>query len=285
MDMIIETDVGHDPDDFFTICYLVAAGVNVRAIIISPGDKDQLAIARLLCKELSLNIPIGYSKQSNKYSTGGMHQEMLRLYGHSKDGVGDGFGKDIIKETLKKYPESHIFVIGPPNSTGRFLEENNTYISKLTMQGGFLSYDLHPYAKNKLEKFAGKTFVPTFNMNGDPNGTKAIMKANIGERRFCGKNVCHNVFFTLDKMPPFYEERAKQLFVEAGNIMFQKHESKKFHDPVAAVCHLHPEVGIWVRGKIQRAEGGWGTILDDHGDYVLAELDHDKFWDHIRRFT
>ncbi len=46
MNLIIETDIGHDPDDLFAICYLAAAGVNIRAICVSPGDPDQIAIAR-----------------------------------------------------------------------------------------------------------------------------------------------------------------------------------------------------------------------------------------------
>jgi len=28
VDLIVETDCGHDPDDLFTLCYLVAAGVS-----------------------------------------------------------------------------------------------------------------------------------------------------------------------------------------------------------------------------------------------------------------
>lgn len=284
MNLIIETDVGHDVDDFFSICYLAASGVDIRAIVITPGDRDQLATANFLRKELNLDIPIGYSKESEKYSAGGVHTELLKNYGYSKDGCrGDGFGKDIIKQTLEKYPDSELFIIGPPSNTGRFLEQYDATISRATMQGGFLGYHLHP-PQHRLEKFEGKTWVPTFNMNGDRKGTDALLKARIGERRFCGKNVCHTVLFTKDRLAPYPEvgSRAAQLFWEAGNILLRNRTEKKFHDPVAAVCHLHPEVGTWVRGRPQRMEGGWGTIPDPQGDYVLADLDHDQFWNHIR---
>jgi hypothetical protein len=43
IDLIVETGLGHDPDDFFTLCYLAAAGVRLRAITVVPGDRDQLA--------------------------------------------------------------------------------------------------------------------------------------------------------------------------------------------------------------------------------------------------
>ena len=28
-ELIVETDLGHDPDDFFALCYLAAAGLSV----------------------------------------------------------------------------------------------------------------------------------------------------------------------------------------------------------------------------------------------------------------
>src|SRR5262245_15797157 len=78
LDLIVETDLGHDPDDFFTLCYLAAVGVRLRAITIVPGDRDQLAVARLLVKVLGLEIPVGVSKpDSRKSSSGGVHHELL----------------------------------------------------------------------------------------------------------------------------------------------------------------------------------------------------------------
>ncbi len=281
--MIIETDLGHDPDDFFAICYLVAAGVKVDAICITPGDLDQIAICRLLCDELGLDIPIGVSKISEKYSSGSIHHALLKQYKRELHAKPDGMGHEIIKSVIK--PDAEVFVIGPPSNLGKFLAENNVSIKKLVMQGGFLGYHLHDYRGVRLEKFEGKTWMPTFNMNGDRPGTLAIMKANIEERRFCGKNVCHSVVCTseiLEKME-LPKSRAAELFFDGLSVLFGKYGDKKFHDPVAAVCNLHPEVGRWVKGKVQKIESGWGTLLDDNGDYVLADLDRDAFWQHIYR--
>lgn len=60
--VILETDLGHDPDDFFTICFLSALGVKIDAITLTPGDIDQLAMAHLLVDRLQLNCPVGVSK-------------------------------------------------------------------------------------------------------------------------------------------------------------------------------------------------------------------------------
>src|SRR5438067_12570779 len=104
-DLIVETDLGHDPDDFFTLCYLAAAGLRLRAISVVPGDRDQLAVARLLVKELGLDIPVGASKpDSRKCSSGGMHQALLDRFGFPREAGHDGPGEEVIAATLEGHP-------------------------------------------------------------------------------------------------------------------------------------------------------------------------------------
>jgi hypothetical protein len=50
VDLVVETDCGYDPDDFFALCYLVAAGANQRCITVTPRDRDQLAVVRFFCR-------------------------------------------------------------------------------------------------------------------------------------------------------------------------------------------------------------------------------------------
>jgi pyrimidine-specific ribonucleoside hydrolase len=286
MDLIVETDCGHDPDDFFTLCYLVSAGVNIRCIVVTPGDLDQLAIVSFFCEQVGLGIPIGASKISTRLSSGSIHHDLLKKYGKSFTGHMDGWGKDLIDITLKSYPDSELFIIGPPQSTGKFLREHPSAFKKATMQGGFCGYHLFEPAK-RLPEFEGKTWMPTFNMNGDRKGTEVLLDANIATRRFCGKNVCHTVFYNQEVYNSMSKpkDRASELFMEGMKLLLTRREAKKFHDPVAAVCHLHPEVGKWVKGKVQKIEGGWGTVADEAGDYVLADLDRPAFWQHIQNWT
>ena len=101
MKLIVETDLGHDPDDFFAICWLVAAGVQIRMLTIVPGNPDQVAVARLLCQRLGLDIPVGASKwQSGKRSSGGMHHRLVERHGLSLEGQPDGLGHDLVAEVL-----------------------------------------------------------------------------------------------------------------------------------------------------------------------------------------
>ena len=288
MDLIVETDCGHDPDDFFTLCYLVAAGVNLRCINVTPGDRDQLAIVRLFGEQVGLDIPIGSSKVSEKYSSGSVHHALRKKHRKSLDSTSDGSGKDVIRESLQRYPASELLIIGPPSNVGRFLTDNpGVVMQRCTMQGGFLAYDLHPHCRVRLPQLKGKTWMPTFNMNGDRQGTEALLQANIGTRQFCGKNVWHTVLYDRAMFESMSRpsNRASELFLEAMALLLDHHEEKKFHYPVAAVCHLHPEVGTWVRGRVQKIEPGWGTVLDEAGDYILADLDDAAFWHYIQTWT
>jgi hypothetical protein len=59
----------------------------------------------------------------------------------------------------------------------------------------------------------------------------------------------------------------------------EEHGEKKFHDPTALVCHLHPEVGTWVAGKPARLGDGWTTVAGE--DRVLADVDREGLWRHL----
>jgi pyrimidine-specific ribonucleoside hydrolase len=289
IDLIVETDLGHDPDDFFTLCYLAGAGVRLRAISVVPGDRDQLAVARMLVRVLGLDIPIGASKpDSKKTSSGGMHYDVLDHFGYPREADSDGPGHEVIAQVAQQHPDCEFLVIGPCTSTGRYLMQGGAPPRKLTMQGGFLGY--HLYAPSvRLPAFEGKEWMPTFNLNGDRKGADRLLAAAIPDRRFVGKNVCHTILYDRarhETMPPADPSNlATVLFAVGMEAYLRTHGEKKWHDPTAAACHLHPEIGTWVRGRVTRAESGWGTVLDPEGDRILADIDRDALWACFRAFA
>lgn len=286
MSIIIETDLGHDPDDFFALCYLYSAGVDIKAITLADGDPDQVAIAKFFCKEVGINIPIGVATLNRiKPSSGGMHYELLNKHGFPKEYQHDGTGLDILNSM--KNEDFDIFIIGPMKSCGRFLQNNpDKYIRKIVIQGGFLSNELNPTNFLKLNKFNGKKTCATFNLGGSKEQSKMVLAhKNVGERRSIGKNVCHAIIYDKEirerhiKYP--VDNIGKQLFYEGMGYYLDKHGEKKFHDPSAAVGYLHPNVFEWVRGKLFCEKGEWGTDITNQEDYVAAAVDFDKLWEYI----
>ena len=291
MNLIVETDIGHDPDDFFALCYLVSAGVDIRGIMVTPGDPDQIAIAKFFCKEVGLDIPVGASHADRtKLSSGSVHHELLKKYGRSFTEAPDGLGVDLLSGLFDSCPDMEAFVIGPVTSLGKYLAQHPDALRRATMQGGFCGYDLHQFPAQRLPQFEGKTWVPTFNMNGDRSGAQSFLNANIEDRRFVGKNVCHTVLYNKERFAKMSKpkDRASELFIEGMGMYLEKHEEKKFHDPTAAVCHLHPDIGYWMSGEVRKMESGWGTTIsvrsDRPGDFVLAHIDYNALWEHIQNW-
>ena len=281
MSLIIETDIGHDPDDLFAICYLAAAGVDIRAICITPGDPDQIAIARLLCDEIGLDIPIGAAQLGRtKLSSGSIHHALLNRYGRRLEEMPDDLGTSVLARRVNEYSEA--FVIGPTTSLGTYLTDHHP-LRRATMQGGFVPYSVYR-PTHTLAKFEDRAYMPTFNLNGDVKAAHTFLAAPM-PRQMVGKNVCHTVRFDRERFARFGKpiNRASELFCEAASLYIETHDSKAFHDPTAAVCHLHPEVGLWMDGKTVRFKDGWTTVPGE--DKVLVDLDHEPMWHHLQTWT
>jgi len=289
MNLVIETDLGHDPDDLFAICYLAAAGVNIRAICVSPGDPDQIAIARLVCERLKLDIPIGAAQMGRKKGiSSSIHRALLQRYGKPLHAEADVSGIDVVYSIMEDDTREDVeaFVIGPVTSVGTYLGSEwakDWPFSRTTMQGGFVPYSVYR-PQITLDKFEDKAWMPTFNLNADrPNGQRFLSAAM--PRQMVGKNVCHTVQFDRKRFARFGKpiNAASELFCEAARLYFEGHDSKAFHDPTAAVCHLHPEVGLWMDGKTVKRESGWTTVPGE--DKVLVDLDHEVMWSHLENWT
>lgn len=278
MRLIVETDLGHDPDDFFAITYLLAAGVQIDAILVTPGDPDQLAIAQLIRDQCSPHTWIGATGNRTKLSSGSVHHDMLKRYGKSFYAEADVLGNKVFG--MIKTEECEVFVIGPVTHIGAYLNQQwGPPFKRATMQGGFVPYSMYR-PEVTLDKFEDSCWMPTFNLNGDIKNAKVFLSANM-PRQMVGKNVCHTIEFTKERFAQFAKptNRAGELFHEAATLYFARHPAKKFHDPTAAVCHLHPEIGMWIDGKTTRMEGGWTTFPGE--DQVLVDIERDKLWHHL----
>lgn len=289
MDLIIETDIGHDPDDFFALCYFHSAGINIRSILVTIGHPFQIEITRFFCDYLGLNIPIGTATlEKTELKTGGVnfHGKLLDHFMYRNSKPADGLGKDVIQSVLNDYPDCEFFVCGPPKSFGAFIIDTNRIINNVTIQGGFLSYSLYE-PKQKLEKFKGCLEVPTYNLNGAKKEAQEIVDSSkIKNLRFVSKNICHTVIYDrsrhqmLKKFP--INNKAQELFIKGMDLYLNKHPEKKFHDPTAAVCHLHPEIATWFKGRLYYDKNKWGTRKDENcNSQIIADIDYDALWNHI----
>lgn len=281
MDLIVETDVGHDPDDFLAICWLVSHGVNIRGIVVYPGDPQQIAVAMFLCKQLFLNIPVAAAVSGRDKIFGlGVHQDILDAYGATNNQP-TGTVDDVFR-VFDQYPDCELLSLGPVKASATWLITTEKQLKRATLQGGFLNYNAYR-PKVILDKFEGVEACPTFNLNGDRKaGVRFIESNKILEKRFVGKNICHTVTYNKQTHEAFQvKNRADQLFHELMTIYLTRHEEKKLHDPTAAVCHLHPEIALWVEGRPAKSGSGWTTEFVPGNNHVLADIDYEKLFAYL----
>lgn len=285
MKLIVETDIGHDPDDFFALCYLFSAGVDIKAIFITPGDESQIAVVKFILQILNKeHVQIGVPELGRrKEKPTNIHKNMLDKYNFPYFSGDVKLSKDLFNELFEE-ENLEFFCCGPLKNLNIWAQDNKNIIFKrATMQGGFIGYAIHGLPVTEIDKFKNKIKVPTFNLNGCKSGALAFLGMPIKDRRFVGKNVCHTITYNTEihkyvKSIPA-RNRASELIREGMDFRFKSNPGGKvFHDPTAAVCHLHPEIGTWVKAKLFYEKGEWGSTLKSDGDEIIIDIDRDKLW-------
>lgn len=292
MNLILETDIGGDPDDFFAICYLLNAGVDIKAILVSPGHPYQVGIARFICDYCGVKIPIGVA-DPDKYKVDdytGFYANIMKMCGIVPSNKYDGIGHEMAEDIFHSDPDVTFFAIGPMKNLGLFMKQNPyDRIKKFYMQGGFIGYDCHNDPNVvRLDKFEGKQVVHTYNLNGDINAGVMLTCMDVDDRRFISKNVNHTVLFDSQKYAEMLEiwhgrspEVPYELFLKAAQAYdFQKRE-KKFHDPTAVACLLHPSIAQWADGQLYHTKQGWGFDPSASGSKITTSIDYDQLWECI----
>lgn len=271
---IIDTDLGHDPDDLFAISYLILAGYSISHICLTPGSPYQVQLARMICRELGCDARIIANKPSENHGYGKMYTDLLRLYPISDD------KPDCYIYEIDKVEPSDLVLLGAAKNCSKL----DCDWQNITIQGGFCPYSLHEPTKiPKLDKFVGLNSCPSYNPNGDRKGFELIANTPCGRRLFVTKNVCHTV--EVDRTVMGLVENT--FVLNAFEYLFRYTNTKKMHDLLAAVVHGNRMVCDWVQGKVIKANTGWTTEPHYKGstdnEWVSVDFDKDKFYEELKR--
>ncbi len=300
IDLIWDMETG-DPDDFLTLLILAGhPGVNLRAVTVTPGGADQIAVVRWALQTLGLDdVPLGSFadpaelEEQDRAKKGTLVDRVSgwhwRAYGIRKArdyGARPGF--EVLGERLG--PEVTLVTGAPLKNVGRLLSEpGEGPLGRLVAQGGFAGDNIVPPAL-RLAKFDGMLTCPTYNLNGAPEAALAAsVSPRFSERRFVSKNVCHGVYYDLSlhlrveraaaALPDSRHRRSLELVVQGmDEYLRRKPEGKKFHDPLAAACALDGSVGEWAEVSLYRERGQWGARpTPGSGTQIIVDYHHDRF--------
>lgn len=278
MDFVFDMETG-DPDDFLTLIFLLGhPKVNLKAVTVVPGTREQIGVVKFACNLMNKNIPIGsFDVDRNKKCVSKWH---YNVFGNIPAEKPDGRGGDILYSLCDE--ETTLITGGPLKNIGVAMNLGFK-IKRLVAQGGFAGQGVVPEEK-QLEKFKYKTICPTYNLNGDPQSAlKVLTYNNIFERYFVSKNVCHGVIYDKDLHEKVKNvksgSKSLETIYKGMDFYLQRHsEGKKFHDPLAACCAIDLSVGIWKEVEIFREKGQWGSKLcPGSNTRIIIDYDKNKF--------
>jgi inosine-uridine nucleoside N-ribohydrolase len=274
MNVIIETDIGRDADDLFALLYFIASGVTIDAIIVSPGDHDQVAVVRALLDHFDIKCPIiTPAARVSKEVISNFHKWAIEHLGGKQIVMPDGH------EELIPKGKADLFVCGPAKLA------HLVDAKSITFQGGFVPYSMYKPTKT-LDKFDGKEYCATYNLGGTkPAVATALLEMDV-PHRWVGKNVCHTVVYTpeIHKQYSHIAESSKagrlhNLFISK---YMEKAGAKAFHDPLAAMLMLNKEHGLWMQLKPHRERGEWSAKSTDEQHWSLVDLMYEPWEPYMR---
>ncbi|MFN3199784.1 MAG: nucleoside hydrolase [Bradymonadia bacterium] len=283
-----------DPDDFLTLALLAGhPEVDLRGVTITPGTPHQVGLVRWFLDHVDLgHLPVGAFDIDHMSRRSGQYEKCVSAWHYRTFGeISPSHDAETGSAVLESVGPNVDLVTGAAlKNLGRFYRLNDTsWPGPLTIQGGFAGDNVVP-PELRLEKFDGRLTCPTFNLNGDVASARLVFeRAGAHPTRMVSKNVCHGVIYDQhmhDELRAMAEASGgphlgmQWVFRGMESYLSRRPEGKKFHDPLAAMCALRPEIGTWVRGMPYRVEGGhwsgeWGFEPDPEGPVEII-IDYDR---------
>jgi len=281
IDVIFDMETS-DPDDALTLCLLADhPSVNLRAVTITPGSQEQVAVIRKVLSLFDRDIPVGAGNiDYPKQCVSEFHYKWLGQLGRESAPPADKLMWDVVQ----KYPNLTVITGGPLKNVRSCVEKYALNLSEIVVQGGFAG-DNVVAEEDRLDKFKGKTTCPTFNLNGDIPGAKLIIAySGIGKKYFVSKNVCHGVVYNDEFHKKLRADRNKKQSNKIIWDIMDKYptKGKMLHDPLAAACLIDRSVCQFTEVEIYREKGEWGSVMKPGTNtYISVKVDKDKFYSTI----
>lgn len=270
-----------DPDDALTLCMLAShPKVNLVGVTVTPGSTHQIGVVRAILAKLNLNIPVG--SRDRVYPKQCVSEFHYKWLGQVAPAEADGDGHDVMATLLVKHPTLTILTGGPLSNLKFFLTFHMPILDEIVIQGGFAG-DSVVAPEHRLAKFSGRETCPTFNLNGDIEAAKMLLRyGGIGKKYFVSKNVCHGVTYDRvmhERIKPLVSNIGTQTIVEAMEIYLKSHhDGKMLHDPLAAATAIDRNVCEFKEVEIYREKGEWGSRLKNGTNtFISVAVDKDKF--------
>jgi pyrimidine-specific ribonucleoside hydrolase len=267
-----------DPDDVLTLLFLAShPDVELRAVTITPGNQEQVALVRWLLQQLNLrNVRIGAQDwPANATKPINLAAKFYGSFGRSRDGEPKCERADQV--LLECCDESVTLVTGAAlHNLGGALKMPGFCLGRWVAQGGFAGEGVVPPDK-QMDKFKGKRTCPTWNFGGNIPAAQASLASTAIDRKICvSKNVCHSVVYDdqfhmalkaavameAADAPKGRRAMAFEMIYDAmDQYLRHKPGGKKLHDPLALATAFDESVCELAEVELFCQKGQWGSRL------------------------
>jgi hypothetical protein len=273
--MIIETDIGNDPDDALALTYLIYNNVEISAILIQPGFIGQCCIVKEIFRNLNKTTPLIFQDSvmdDSKFVLSNFHKAIVKNTNYAYDGV----SKDYLKDNRS---DEDIFIIGPPKGlVDDILDNDGNYSkNKMLMEGGYISYeDVEEYGitlEHKSNDFIGHKMYQSYNSCGISKNFDGFINSFTPENvHFITKSLNHTMTYNGQK------SQFKYLQYLFDNIK----SGKKMHDLVAAYSYLHKHKLKIVKGEMKiMGQKNYVELYSSINHNIIVDVDREHFWKSI----
>ncbi|KAK8856884.1 nucleoside hydrolase [Apiospora arundinis] len=284
--VIVDTDIGTDPDDGLALAYLVLhPRCNLLGVTIVTDDvQKRAAVASVLLRALgpeAAKIPIHCGRRAPLLEGEGQKDCQQYPFIQKKGDVlnrPENTAVDFMRKAIhENLNEVVICTIGPLSNLG-------------------LLFALDPeiaLACRGLVSMGGK-FLPEgasnreWNMCVDRTAAGIVVNTRRPSHRFVGLDVTRQVMWTAEEYLAFQDKlqegSLKTVLDKCSKWWLKLKGRMTFHDPLAAAVIFEPQLCKWVAGRITvDPRNAHTTFAASEGgpDLIASEVDSDAFFKHF----
>ncbi|KAK8047028.1 hypothetical protein PG996_015092 [Apiospora saccharicola] len=282
--VIVDTDIGTDPDDGLTLAYLALhPRCNLLGVTIVTGEVQQrAAVAQVLlraCGPKAAEIPIHCGRRLPILEGEGQKTCQQYPFIQKEDHVLnrlENSAVDFMRRTIhENLNEVVLLTIGPLSNLGLLFALEPEIASAcrgvVSMGGKFF-----PAGEQHKE----------WNIAVDRTAAGIVLQTRRPSHCFVGLDVTRQVVWTEDQYLEFeckVQGELKPVLEKCSKWWLDIKHRMTFHDPLAAAVIFAPELCKWKAGRIEVVpRNGLVTFTEYEGgpDQVASEVDADAFFKH-----
>lgn len=282
--VIVDTDIGTDPDDGLALAYLALhPRCNLLGVTIVTGEaQERAAVAQVLlraCGPKAAMIPIHCGRRrpilEGEGQTTCQQYPFIQKEEHVLNRL-ENTAVDFMRRTIhENLNEVVLLTIGPLSNLGLLFALEPEIASAcrgvVSMGGKFF-----PAGELHLE----------WNIAVDRTAAGIVLQTRRPSHRFVGLDVTRQVMWTKEEYLQFerrVQGKLRPVLEKCSAWWLEIKPRMTFHDPLAAAVIFEPELCKWKAGRIEvDPRSALATFIEYEGgpDLVASEVDADAFFKH-----